>query len=66
MHHDIIYFLSEKCFPDEGHVCPLDPSEPSESIFIHRSQIACIGHIWLLAEASRFLYDFKENKQHSS
>ena len=33
----------------------MDPSEPSESIFVHRSQIASIGHIcseprWYLAE----------------
>ena len=25
----------------------MDPSEPSESIFVHRSQIASIGHIWI-------------------
>ena len=47
MSHDVIYFPSEKCFSDGGLVCPMDPSEPSESIFVHRSQIASIGHIWL-------------------
>ena len=31
MRHEVIYFLSEKCFPDEGHVCPMDRSEPSET-----------------------------------
>ena len=46
MSHDVIYFPSEKCFSDGGLVCPMDPSEPSESIFVHRSQIASIGHIW--------------------
>ena len=45
MSHDVIYFPSEKCFSDGGLVCPMDPSEPSESIFVHRSQIASIGHI---------------------
>ena len=42
---DVIYFSSEKCFSDEGLVCPMDPSEPSERRFVHRSQIASIGHI---------------------
>ena len=45
MSHDVIYFPSEKCFSDGGLVCPMDPSEPSKSIFVHRSQIASIGHI---------------------
>ena len=46
MSHDVIYFPSEKYFSDRIYVCPMDPSEPSESRFVHRSQIASIGHIW--------------------
>ena len=45
MSHDVIYFPSEKYFSDRIYVCPMDPSEPSESRFVHRSQIASIGHI---------------------
>ena len=45
MSHDVIYFPSEKCFPDGGLVCPMDPSEPSQRRFVHRSQTASIGHI---------------------
>ena len=48
MSHDVIYFSSEKCFSDGGLVCPMDPSEPSESIFVHRSQIVSIRHICVL------------------
>ena len=51
MSHDVIYFPSEKCFSDGELVCPMDRSEPSESIFVHRSQIASIGHICGLAAA---------------
>ena len=36
---------SEKYFSDRIYVCPMDPSEPLESRFIHRSQIASTGHI---------------------
>ena len=45
MSHDVIYFPPEKYFSDRIYVCPMDPSEPSESRFVHRSQIASIGHI---------------------
>ena len=48
MAHDVIYFPSEKCFSDGGLVCRIDPSEPSERIFVYRSQIASIGHICLI------------------
>ena len=47
MSHDVIYFPSEKYFSDRIYVCPMDPSEPSESRFVHRSQIDSIGHIWI-------------------
>ena len=46
MSHDVIYFPSEKYFSDRIYVCPMDPSEPSESRFVHRSQTASIGHTW--------------------
>ena len=46
MSHYVIYFPSEKYFSDQLYVCPMDPSEPSESRFVHRSQIASTGHIW--------------------
>ena len=36
MSHDVIYFPSEKCLSDGRLVCLMDPSEPSESRFIHR------------------------------
>ena len=47
MSHDVIYFPSEECFSDGGLVCPMDPSETSESILVHRSQIVSIGHIYM-------------------
>ena len=53
MSHDVIYFPSEECFSDGGLVCPMDPSEPSESIFVHRSQIVSIGHIWKIWDVIR-------------
>ena len=43
MSHDVIYFPSEKYFSDRIYVCLMDPSEPSESRFVHRSQIANNG-----------------------
>ena len=57
MSHDVIYFPSEKCFSDGELVCPMDPSEPSESIFVHRSQIASIGHICCTDITDNFSYE---------
>ena len=45
MNHDVTYFPSARHFSDGKHVCPMDPSVPSESRFVHRTQIAGIGHI---------------------
>ena len=45
MSDDVIHFPSEKCVSDGGLVCPMDPSKPSESRFVHQSQIASIGHV---------------------
>ena len=53
MSHDVIYFPSEKYFSDRIYVCPMDPSEPSESRFVHRSQIASIGHICMNPATSK-------------
>ena len=45
MGHEVIYFPLEIYFSDGGHVCLMNPSESSQSGFVHRSQIASIGHI---------------------
>ena len=47
MNHDVIYFPSAKDFSDRRQVSSMYPSAPSESRFVHRTQIAGIGHIWI-------------------